>query len=171
MNIVISHLCNIHLLRMLYLFLIAQTKLLPLVPLTTTASPSTTTKPSSKNQFQTAFYEPFFPPLSTMLATVHPTTPLTTPLITPLTTPLITPLTTPLITRLVSNQAWQVLAIRYADQLENCGQLHKAVTFLLAAKRCEEAIDLFRRQRFFKSVFCPFKSFKLILILIKLLLI
>lgn len=48
------------------------------------------------------------------------------------------------------------MSIRYADQLEKAGQIHKAVSYLLAADRIYESIDLFRRQRHFKFIVIAF---------------
>ncbi|XP_033742288.1 uncharacterized protein LOC117328824 isoform X2 [Pecten maximus] len=47
--------------------------------------------------------------------------------------------------------SWITVCEDYATQLESEGQYHKAVTYLLAAQKVYEAIELFRRHRLFKE--------------------
>ncbi|XP_060078827.1 uncharacterized protein LOC132558299 [Ylistrum balloti] len=46
---------------------------------------------------------------------------------------------------------WITVCEDYATQLESEGQYHKAATYLLAAQKVYEAIELFRRHRLFKE--------------------
>lgn len=45
---------------------------------------------------------------------------------------------------------WTTVCEDYATQLEQEGQYHKAATYLLAAHKVYNAIDLFKRHRLFK---------------------
>ncbi|XP_005111524.2 uncharacterized protein LOC101862229 [Aplysia californica] len=50
-----------------------------------------------------------------------------------------------------SLELWQEVSGEYAEQLEEDGQYHKAATYLLAAQKVRQTIDLFRRHRLFKE--------------------
>ncbi|CAG5129907.1 unnamed protein product, partial [Candidula unifasciata] len=52
---------------------------------------------------------------------------------------------------LASHDLWEAVSAEYAEQLEDDGQYHKAVTYLLAANKIHQAIDLFRRHKLFKE--------------------
>ena len=47
---------------------------------------------------------------------------------------------------------WIMTCQDYAAQLESEGQYHKAATYLLAAHKVYDALELFKRHRLFKSV-------------------
>ncbi|BFZ24230.1 hypothetical protein BsWGS_27268 [Bradybaena similaris] len=51
---------------------------------------------------------------------------------------------------LASHDLWETVSAEYAEQLEEDGQYHKAVTYLLAANKVHQAIDLFRRHKLYK---------------------
>ncbi|CAL1530881.1 unnamed protein product, partial [Lymnaea stagnalis] len=52
---------------------------------------------------------------------------------------------------LASHDLWELVSAEYAEQLEEDGQYHKAATYLLAAHKVHQAIDLFRRHRLFRE--------------------
>ncbi|KAK6976015.1 Gem-associated protein 5 [Biomphalaria glabrata] len=52
---------------------------------------------------------------------------------------------------LASHDLWELVSAEYAEQLEEDGQYHKAATYLLAAHKVYQAIDLFRRHRLFRE--------------------
>nr|KAG5706227.1 hypothetical protein BaRGS_019554 [Batillaria attramentaria] len=52
---------------------------------------------------------------------------------------------------LASYEVWLSVCEEYADQLEEEGQYHKAVSYLLACHKLYPAIDLFRRHKLFRE--------------------
>ncbi|CAG5115561.1 unnamed protein product, partial [Candidula unifasciata] len=50
---------------------------------------------------------------------------------------------------LVSSDFWELVSLEYAEQLEEDGQYLKAVTYLLAARKVHQAIDLLRKHKLF----------------------
>uniref|UniRef100_A0A0B7BFM2 Uncharacterized protein n=1 Tax=Arion vulgaris TaxID=1028688 RepID=A0A0B7BFM2_9EUPU len=52
---------------------------------------------------------------------------------------------------LASHDLWELVSSEYAEQLEDDGQYHKAATYLLAAHKVYQAIDLFKRHKLFKE--------------------
>ena len=51
-----------------------------------------------------------------------------------------------------SFETWVTVCTDYALQLESEGQYHKAVSYLLAAHKVYDAIELFKKHRLFKFV-------------------
>ncbi|BFZ14739.1 hypothetical protein BsWGS_17778 [Bradybaena similaris] len=50
-----------------------------------------------------------------------------------------------------SNDLWELVSLEYAEQLEEDGQYLKAVTYLLAARKVNQAIDLLRKHKLFSE--------------------